>query len=283
MYTIIVAFFLLLINTFGQTTYSSHQKDTAYSFDNVPIVYEKTGSNEFILIFVHGWSCDKSYWGDQLEYFGSKYSVVAVDLAGHGESGLNRKEWTIENYGKDVKAVVEKENLNNIILIGHSMGGAIVLSVARQLNDKVKALVGIDTYHDIEYKYSDEQLKEFYTPFEKDFAVTAKEFVKGMFPENADSNLVEKISIDMSSAPPEVALASFRAFFKYDEAKNFEKINIPVRFLNADAYPTNTEAAKRHIKDFDLKIMKGTGHFLMLEKPDEFNKLLEETITEFKN
>jgi len=283
LYSTIVLILLFVITSFAQVEQPSIQKDTAYSLDNVPIVYEKAGNGEQVLVFVHGWSCDKSYWTNQFEYFAKNYTVIAIDLAGHGESGINRKDWTIENYGKDVKAVVEKENISNVILIGHSMGGAVVLSAAQQLGDKVKALIGIDTFHDIELKYSDEQLNEFYSPFDKDFVNTTKEFVKGMFPENADSNLVEMISGDMSSAPPEIALASFRYLFKFDEAKNFDKVNLPIRFLNSDGYPTNTESAKRHIKDFDIKVMKGVGHFLMNERPEEFNQLLEETIEELDN
>jgi len=101
-----------------------------------------------------------------------------------------------------------------------------------------------------------------------------------MFFENADSNIVEMISSDMSSAPPVIAVASIRDFLKFDKAANFDKINVPIRFINSDKYPTNTEAAMRHIKDFDLKIIKGVGHFLMLEKPEEFNSVLKETIEE---
>ena len=86
----------------------------------------------------------------------------------------------------------------------------------------------------------------------------------------------------MSSSPPEVALASFKDLFKFREAKNFDQINIPIRFLNCDIYPTNIESARKHIKDFDLKIIKGVGHFPMLEKPDEFNKLLEDICKYFE-
>lgn len=73
------------------------------------------------------------------------------------------------------------------------------------------------------------------------------------------------------------------AFFKYDKAANFDKINVPVRFINSDKYPTNIKAAKRHKKDFNLKIIEGVGHFPMLEKPDEFNSVLNETIEELLN
>ena len=281
-FTVLVTFLFLLITThsFPQLEQAPLREDTAYSFDNVPIVYQKTGNGKEVLVFIHCWSCDKSYWANQLEYFANNYTVIAIDLAGHGESGFDRTGWTIENYGKDVKAVVEKEKLNNVILIGHSMGGAVVLSAAQQSrNSGIKALIGIDTFQDIEYMFTKEQYAGFVKPFEEDFRTATKEFIKQMFPENADSNLVEMISSDMSSAPKDVALASFNDLFSFNEAENFDKINIPVRFLNADHYPTNVESAKRHIKDFGVKIMKGAGHFLMLENPVEFNKLLEETIT----
>jgi len=277
--------FLLFIFAFSLSAQDAglvEQKDTVNSFDQEPIVYLKTGNGDLALVFVHGWSCDKSYWTGQLEYFGNNYSVYAIDLTGHGESGLGRVDWTIKNYGKDVKAVIETENLDKIILIGHSMGGAVILSAALQIGDKVKALIGIDTYHEIELKYSEAEINEFCSPIEKDFINTTKQFVKGMFFENADSNIVEMISSDMSSAPPVVALASLRDFLKFDKAVNFDKLNVPIRLINSDIYPTNTEAAMRHIKDFDLKIINGVGHFLMLEKPDEFNKSLEEIINELE-
>lgn len=286
---LLLLLFLLSIsafNLFAQDAGLVVQKDTVISFNGEPIVYLKTGNGDPALVFIHCWSCDKSYWAGTLEYFGKNYTVYAIDLAGHGESGLGRVDWTIENYGKDVKAVIEKESaqggLSDIILIGHSMGGPVVLSAAQKLGNKVKALIAIDTFQDIENKFTQEQLDGFHKSFENDFVTTTKDFVKGLFAENADSNLVMMISNDMSSAPPNVALASFRSLFKFDEAANFDMIDIPVRFINSDKYPTNAETAKRHIKDFELKIIEGVGHFPMLEKPDEFNKALEEIINELE-
>ena len=255
-------------------------KLTINSFDNTPIVYQEAGSGEQVLVFVHCWGCDKSYWEGQLKYFSDKYSVIAIDLAGHGESGLDRKEWSVENYGKDVKAVVEKGNLNDVILIGHSMGGPVVLSAALQLDDKVKALIAIDMFQDIERVFSKEDFDAFYKQFEDDFSATTKNYISTIFGDKADSNLVKSVSEDIASEPKDIALASFIGLFNFKEAEEFDKIDIPVRLLISDKFPTNVESAKKHIKDFDLKIMKGVGHFLMLEKPDEFNKLLEEIINE---
>jgi pimeloyl-ACP methyl ester carboxylesterase len=281
---IILSLFIFFITTLeAQNKIVNAEKDTALSFDDETIVYQKAGSGEHALIFVHCWSCDKSYWANQVNYFDKNFKVIAIDLAGHGESGIGRVDWTIENYAKDIKAVLDKEKLNNVILIGHSMGGPVVLAAAELLGNKVKALITVDTFQDIEQKLTQEQIDGFYKSFEKDFVSATKEFVKSLFPENADSNLVKMVAEDMSSAPPNIALASFRSLFRFDEAANFDKINLPVRFINSDKFPTNIEAAKRHIKDFNLKIIKGVGHFPMLEKPEEFNKILEETINRLKN
>ena len=279
-YPTLIILFLLISTSIAQTEQLAIQTDTANSFDNDPIVYQKAGNGEQALVFVHCWGCDKSYWEGQLKYFSDKYTVIAIDLAGHGESGIERKEYSIENYGKDVKAVTEKENLTDVILIGHSMGGPVVLSAAQQLGDKVKALFAIDTFQDIEEVFSKERFDAFYKQFEDDFPGTTKQFIKTLFGNYADSSLVKSISDDISSEPKDIALASFNSLFHFKDAEEFDKINIPVRFLNSDKFPTNIESAKKHIKDFDLKIMKGVGHFLMLEKPNEFNTLLEETILE---
>lgn len=94
----------------------------AESADGVRIAFEVHGQGPLALVFVHGWSCNRSFWAGQIEPFSKQFKVVAVDLAGHGDSGRNRERWTIQSYGDDVAAVVEKLNLNRVILIGHSMG-----------------------------------------------------------------------------------------------------------------------------------------------------------------
>jgi pimeloyl-ACP methyl ester carboxylesterase len=63
----------------------------------------------------------------------SEYTVVALDLGGHGQSGHNRENWTIEDFAKDVRAVIDGLHLNNVILVGHSMGGEIILQTALHL------------------------------------------------------------------------------------------------------------------------------------------------------
>ena len=115
----IAASFSIFNQLRGQTSFVT-------SPDSIQIAYEVHGAGDPALIFVHGWSCDRSYWKGQLETFSKNFKVVAIDLAGHGESGLGRQAWTIEAFGADVEAVVEKLGLKRVILIGHSMRGDVI-------------------------------------------------------------------------------------------------------------------------------------------------------------
>lgn len=256
------------------------EKRTAVSADGVEIVFSTEGTGSPALLFVHGWSCDRSYWKNQIAEFAKSYTVVTVDLGGHGESGLDRKDWTVEAFGKDVAAVVETLGLDRVVLIGHSMGGAVIFEAARLVPDRVVALVGVDTYQDLEREIGDDVRAQFLAAFRTDFVATTKSFVRGMFPAGADTALVDAVAADMAAAPPEVAVSSLENVFEYKTRGKLEGLKIPVHAINADLYPTNLEAGKRQTYAFEVKIMPGRGHFPMLEDPATFNKLLAETIAE---
>jgi hypothetical protein len=82
--------------------------DVALSPDGIPIAYSVSGDGAPALVFVHGWLCDRTYWRGQLEPFSKDHKVVAIDLAGHGESGRGtRSAFTMQSFGGDVAAVVE--------------------------------------------------------------------------------------------------------------------------------------------------------------------------------
>jgi pimeloyl-ACP methyl ester carboxylesterase len=114
---------------------------TALSSNGVSIRYEAHGTHGRPLVFVHCWSCDRRYWRGQVEHFGRGHRVVTVDLAGHGESGTGRAEWTMPAFGEDVVAVVEELGLEDVVLVGHSMGGDVIVEAALRLQGRVAALV----------------------------------------------------------------------------------------------------------------------------------------------
>jgi pimeloyl-ACP methyl ester carboxylesterase len=258
--------------------------DSAISADGNAIHYQVQGQGKPALIFIHGWCCDRSYWDAQLPYFAKKYKVVAIDLAGHGESGLNRKEWTMGAFGEDVVAVVNKLNLDQVVLVGHSMGAPVILEAARRMPKRVIGLVGVDDLQNFEDKLTQEQIDDWFTPLRSNFVEATRNFVRTMFTPNSDSTLVEKIVADMSSAPQEVGLGALEGYvdFQNDEIiRVLQEVQAPITCINSDKYPTSVETNQRYAPSFQVKIMSGVGHFNMMEDPETFNRLLEETIQEF--
>ncbi len=248
------------------------------SADGVPIAFSARGEGSPVLVFVHGWSCDKDYWKPQMEHFSKKHRVVAVDLAGHGKSGRGRDVWTIEAFGADVRAVVNDQKLGRMILIGHSMGGPVIVSVARGLSQDVLALVGADTFQDFVNEWPEEERQKFRQGLQADYQKTADAFVRSMFPKSADPALVDRVAADMSAAPPQVALGAMDALFDNDIKAALKGLDVPIYCINADFWPTNVEGNRKYAFSFDLSLMPGVGHFVMLEDPARFNQLLEEII-----
>ena len=253
---------------------------TTPSFDGNPIRYTQQGSGKPALVFVHCWCGDKSYWDNQVPIFSQNYRVVTLDLAGHGESGADRQDWTMEAFGKDVVAVVEKLDLQQVILIGHSMGDAVIFEAARRIPDRVIGLVGVDNMRNFEREIPAEQINQFVAQLGENFIENASEFVRSFFPADADSALVEHIATDMASAPPEIGLSAMTHLLNYMYKEALKEIHVPIRCINSDRYPTNVEANQKHTVSFEARIMPGIGHFGQLEDPETFNRLLAETIVE---
>jgi len=254
----------------------------ATSADGTAINYYEHGKKDgTVLVFVHGWSCDASYWREQVEYFKGKYHMFLIDLAGHGRSGSERENYTMEAFGQDVLAVVKSIGAEKVILIGHSMGALVIAHAARLMPEKVIGLVAVDDLQNVEYPLGEEQFKEMTTPLKEDFKQGVRGFVTGMLrPDKSKVN--EWVINDMSSADPRIALNamnwSLSGYMKGDVSRLFDELDVRVVAVNSDLWPTEVEANRRHIKDFKLIVLDGLDHFMMLKAPERFNPALEQAI-----
>ncbi len=255
--------------------------ETTHSADGVPISFEARGAGTPSLVFVHGWSCDRHYWADQMSYFAEQHQVVAVDLAGHGESGLGREIWTMPAFGLDVVAVVEQLGLDQAVLIGHSMGGEAIVEAALRLGDRVAGLVWVDTYRTLGGPQSAAKLERFLAPFRADFVAATSNWAESMFLPSSDPALVERVVADMAAAPPEVAVSALQHALSFEPAivAALRDLTTPVHAINPDYRPNDIQALRRH--GVQAVLMSGVGHFPMMEDPDTFNRLLSEAVDEF--
>lgn len=246
--------------------------------DSIPIAYEVHGEGSPALVFVHGSSCDRSYWAAQIEPFSRDFRVVAVDLAGHGESGLGRETYSMASFGADIAVVVEDLALERVILVGHSMGGDVIAEAARLLPGRVEGLIWVDTYKRLGTYRTPEQLEGRLASLRADFVTGMRAIVHGMFPADADPELVEWVANDMSSAPPEVALDALRHALSFDRVMPglLAELDLPLVAINAAEPATDVESLERH--GAKVLLMPGVGHFLMMEDPEGFDPLLREAI-----
>jgi len=254
---------------------------SAVSPDGIPIHYTADGSGSPAIVFVHGWSCDRSYWRGQLGPIAAGHRVVAIDLAGHGESGAGRQSWTMDAFGADVAAVVEELGLDDVVLVGHSMGGDVILEAALLLEHRVRGLVWVDTYRSLGEPATPESVEAFIAPFRRDFVGEVLQLVRGFFPPTADGDLIEWIAADMAAAPPDAALDALRHAIENEgpAIAALARLDAPRAAINPDYRPSDVASLARY--GFRTLILDGVGHFSMLEDPIQFNRALEDVVASF--
>ena len=278
-YVFIVLLLLMINGCKSETT------TTVKSFDGVTINFDNEGKGEPVIIFVHGWSNTKSIWKAQVSNFSKKYRVIAVDLPGFGKSGNNRNEWTIASYGEDIASIIQQLNLKKVVLVGFSLGAPIVIEAANKVPDHVIGVVLVDALQEIEMQvpppmahYIDSVFMDLVNYPTKEKLVGGK-FIKN----NIDSsfNQIASILEGASHIGWRESLASSIKWQNEYCTQSIEAVKAPIIAINSDLEPTNVEAFRKYAPAFKAKIIENVGHLIMWDNPEEFNRLLEESIQEF--
>lgn len=243
--------------------------------------YDVAGDGDVTVLLIHCWMCERTFWDAQVPVLARRYRTIAVDLPGHGEATDARTDWRVSTYGEDVAGLIEGLDLRDVVLVGHSMGGPVSLRAAALSPGRVRGIVAVDTLHDAEFTFPEEQLNAFVAAFEADFPSTCSEFVTQMFPE-PDADAARQHVLSSSCGPDRAAIgtALMRDFGTINMTAWFRDAGVPIRAINA-AQPNPTRIdTNRQYADFDAVTMEGVGHYLHMSRPEEFNPLLLEAIAE---
>jgi pimeloyl-ACP methyl ester carboxylesterase len=254
------------------------ERKTCTAPDGVTIVYSEAGAGEPALLFIHGGLANRSFWNGELGYLAAHHRIIAPDLAGHGDSGSNRQKWGLPEFGADVRAVIDAEHLNQVILFGNSLGGPVAIEAALLLSGKVMGVVGVDTFQRLTYVTTPEQARQRAEAFRDDYAGSLRQMVKMLFHPDADPAIVADAERRMSRTPPEAAYRMFLSLAGYDMAAAARRLTAPLRAINGDLYPTDVTEVRSIKRDFDVVIMKHMGHYPMLERPAEFDRIVMEVV-----
>ena len=258
----------------------------AASADGVPVRYEVRGTGEPAIVLIHGWTNSRGIWGRHPETLARSHRVVALDLAGHGISGVDRKDWTVRAFGQDVVAVADQLGLDRIVLVGFSMGGPVIIEAAGQLADRVVGLIFVDTVQDPDAPpVGKEGVEQMATALSATWNDPA--FIRAFaFTPGAPDSLIDYV---ISVQPEELHERFIAAAVGVDDWMGTEmrptlaRLDVPMAAINTTNQPTNLEALRRYDPGFALDTMEGLGHAgILLQRVDDFDARLLAIVHRFE-
>ena len=272
----------IFISIFVTVTLScNHTRPVDVNDQGVKIAYTDSKIGDTTLLFVHGWCINKGYWSNQVTYFSKKYRVVTFDMPGFGQSGKNRTDWSTEAYGRDVDSVISQLKLKNVILIGHSMAGDIVLQAAVN-NPNVIGLVGVDNFKNVGHLQNRAEKKDFddaIAALKHNFKYVAIPYFKqDLFSKTTSLAIQKRILNDVTHADTTIAAASMEQGNSFNELAKLHQLKRKLYLINSDVHPADTTGFIRNKIPYQLLYIHGTGHFPMIEDQVDFNLLLENVI-----
>jgi len=268
-------FCLLWLLIFAAIAFSQSQtpKSNWAKFDNNKVHYYDIGNrkNKDALIFIHGWTCNADFWKESVNAF-PEYRVIATDLPGHGQSDKPKVEYSMEYFAKSIEAVMNTAKIESAVLVGHSMGTPVIRQFYRLYPKKTLGLVIVDgALRPMATKTQEEQ---FTAVLRADYKTNAAKMVDGMLMPIKDENLKTSIRNAMLATPDYVALSALGGMTD-DKIWTTDKINVPVLALMAESpfwKPDTRDFYGTIASDLDFQMWKGVSHFLMMDKPSEFNR-----------
>jgi pimeloyl-ACP methyl ester carboxylesterase len=243
----------------------------AADVDGARVHWTSTGSGPAI-IFVHGWTCDESSWQGQVPAFSQRYRVITLDLPGHGKSAMPKGgTFSMELFARAVEAVRSEAKVDRAVFVGHSMGTPVIRQYATMYPTRVAGLVLVDGLVQVAGVAPGFALP----PMVGAEGRKAREnMVRSMFGPATTPALQEHILKMMLGTSEATAAGAMTATWDPSWVKN-DPITAPVLGVYAARPLATREAISRIFPKVQYHEIPGSAHFLMLEKPAEFNQLLD--------
>lgn len=270
--------YVLYVATMACLLAACHAQHPAIYSQGVLVDYEDAGQGDTTLLLSPGWCISKDYWASQVAYFSKRYRVVAITLPGFGASGKNATSYSTEAYGHHLQAVITQLHLKNVVLVGHSMSGNIIVETAAQNDKHIIGLVGVDNFKsvgDSSTPAQDSATTAFYAQARADYKGTMPQFAYYLFAPQTDTTVRARVMQDILRADPKIAMDALQAGDSYDGIKKLASLHKRLYLINSDYTPTDT--AGLHAKGIAVRLLTvhGTGHYPMIEAPTAFNAQLE--------
>jgi pimeloyl-ACP methyl ester carboxylesterase len=245
--------------------------------------YESYGSGKEAVVFIHGWTCDLTFWREQAPVYQSRRSLL-IDLPGHGESDKPHVAYPMEFFARGVEAVMRDAGVNRAVLVGHSLGGPIVYTFLRLYPEKVKGLVLVDAevtapqataaYREAQKARYARNVRVLSGPPGRKYMASQ---IESMFSDKTPPAWREQIRAKMLATPEHVRVAAVSSPSQLDPPKPGEVYALPVLAVLSSPAGVDTRVAAMQgiFPNVQVEKWNGHGHFLMVEDPQRFNQTLQ--------
>jgi pimeloyl-ACP methyl ester carboxylesterase len=248
--------------------------------------YDRAGSGPPVLL-IHGWMCNRTFWARQVHVLRDRFTVVTVDLRGHGESSRPRTGYTPAQLAADLEHLVRTLGTAKIAVVGWSLGGVVAMELARRLGERASALglVGTTPGALTDPKNplaKPETAAAVLEAIDADFRGYVRAFAARCFKDGAASLHATWAATEMQKTPPAVARAAAEGLFAADLRPHLKALRVPAAVLHGrhdDLLPfAGGVYLATHIPGAKLVAFEGSGHTPHLEEPDAFNAALAELL-----
>ncbi|MGW0892539.1 alpha/beta fold hydrolase [Saccharopolyspora sp. NPDC002578] len=231
------------------------------------------------VVLVHGWAGNRTEFDELTGFLPEENRVIVVDLAEHGESRSGREVWTVEEFARDVVAVLDAESVHECVVVGHSLGGAVVVEVARLRPEVVTRIVALDALH---YLFvfgalDEEQAGGLLRPLREDFAGFVRSMVEASSPVDTDPGLKESYFAKMSSVRQPAGTKAFEGLIAWDMEAALSEVRHPITVFGVGE-KIAPEAVER-LGDRMHLVPVGLGaHYFHVELPEETGRLVADVV-----
>ncbi len=252
---------------------------SAATVDGIRLHLTVSGRGPKTVILVHGWTCDERTWESQLPELSRTYRIITLDLPGHGQSGSPQDgKLSMNLFVRAIEAVRKEQNAERVVLVGHSMGTAAIMQYARIYPKLSSALVLVDGSVSMPPSAPRDRMLSTAKQYGES-ASTREAMVQTMFTANTSEEVRKKVLSMTLAAPPATPLAAMQAFVDPAIWKEdvFPQPTLVVLgdMIDATDPESDLNYMKARFPNLEYVKMAGAGHFLMLERPAEFNAILK--------
>lgn len=265
-----------------------HKSDSFVESQGVKIHYLAKNINDtqkISLLFVPGVMMPAWIWEKQLEYFSKNYKVIAIDPRSQGDSEQSSEGHYALSRAKDIKSIVDKLELEPLVLIGWSLGVPEVINYAAHFSSKgLIGLVLVDGLAGIDPSVPFYQATiDYWAQLQTDRIPKTREFIKSIFRQPQTETYLEKLCEAALRTPTNTVMTLIDNYILQDFRALLSRIDIPTLITTIEGPRLSyMQKMQNLLPNSQLEIFKSAGHTLFVDQSEKFNDLLEEFIENLK-